>query len=417
METKYIPHILTAIVIISLFSTIAQAGENVLQDLINLQEIETQKENPFQKYLQNPQVNFKITEEQKKTNLEEIKNALKESDNLNILVWLKENNKPEDITPNLKNFKVKYIYESSNGFAGTANKETIEQLAKDKRVDYLVLDKEGQGLLQQSRPLIQANLAENIYNITGNSVGVCVLDTGINYTNPYLINNYAGGYDLVNNDPNPMDDNGHGTRIAGVIASQSATRRGMAPNSKIIAIKVLNSNAIGSLSTIAAGVDWCVTNKNIYNISLISMSIGTIGGIYTPSTNPASYEPSLASAYNNNIPIVAASGNDGSTSGISYPAISPYVISVGATYDANIGPSTFSICTDTTTYAIPQFNGAWLNNNYHTNAKCWIWSNIRHIRRSTTRLRHNRTNAPKKPAALAVANQEYFSKHGKHRLR
>ncbi|KKQ16560.1 MAG: Peptidase S8/S53 [Berkelbacteria bacterium GW2011_GWA1_36_9] len=344
--------ILSILVVILLFNVSAQ--EISFQNIISQKaELSSQTEtNPFQQYSQSSQAKFEITKEQKEANLKEIQNALEESNEVSVLVWLKENQNPEEFLSTLENFEAKYIYHSSNGFAGTADKKTIEQLSQNSKVSYLVLDKEVQGLLQQSRPLIQANLAESTYNITGNGIGVCVLDTGINYTHPSLSNAYAGGYDFVNNDPNPMDENGHGTRVTGVIASRhAAAGRGIAPSSKIIAVKVLNSNALGSLSTIAAGVDWCVTNKNTYNISIISMSLGTVGGIYNPSTNPMSYEPSLANAYNNNIAIVAGSGNDGSTSGIAYPSVSSYVISVGATYDANLGSVTIAGCTDSITYA------------------------------------------------------------------
>ena len=339
MNPKHILIILIVTAFSSLFLFQVSAQEISFQDIISQKAIDSQSAgiNPFQQYSQSSQVKFEITKEQKEYNLKEIQDTLQKSDEANILVWLKENQNPEEFLSTLENFEVKYIYHSSNGFAGTADKKTIEQLSQNSKVSYLVLDKEVQGLLQQSRPLIQANTVEINYNITGNGVGVCVLDTGMNYTHPSLSNAYAGGYDLINNDPNPMDDNGHGTLVSGVITSRSTTWRGIAPNSKIIAVKVLNQLGLGPLSTIAAGVDWCVTNKNTYNISLISMSLGTVGGIYNPSTNPASYEPSLANAYNNNIAIVASSGNDGSTSGISYPAISPYVISVGATYDTNIG--------------------------------------------------------------------------------
>ena len=309
------------------------------------------KEDSINKEIQyNSNTLFEINENQKNINLKEVREDFDKNDKVDVLVWLKEG-APEEAIDNLKNFETKYIYESSNGFAGKTDYKTFKQLTKDKRVNYIVLDKPVEAHLQQSRPLIRANLLESTLNITGTNIVTCLVDSGMNYSNIYLSNSYLGGYDFVNNDPFPLDDNGHGTRVAGVIASTHAAARGASPGSKIVAVKVLNSGATGYLSTIAAGVDWCITNKNMYNISIISMSLGTIGGIYNPTTNPMSYEPSLASAYNNNITIVASSGNDGSTSGISYPAISPHVLSVGATYDANGSSLTAFGCTDTANYA------------------------------------------------------------------
>ena len=349
--------IILSILLIStiiLVSNIAISKESQFEKILS--EKKSQKTDNTQTILKILNINpaqkteFQISENQKQTNLKEIQDSLKKQNSVAILAWLKKEYKPQEIIQDLENFQVKYIYQSSNGFAGTADAQTISHLSTDSRVSYLVLDKEVKAHLQQSRPLIQANLVENNYNITGANIGVCVLDTGINYSNPYLALNYAGGYDFVNNDADPSDDNGHGTRVSGIIASRHATARGMAPNAKIVAVKVLNQLATGSLSTVAAGMDWCITNKNLYNISVISMSLGT-STLYTPSTNPAFYEPSIINAYNNNIALVASSGNDGSTTGISYPAISPEVISVGATYDANVSSFTAFGCTDATTYA------------------------------------------------------------------
>jgi subtilisin family serine protease len=55
--------------------------------------------------------------------------------------------------------------------------------------------------------------------LTGNGVKVCVIDTGIDMTHSDLASNYAGGYDFVNEDDNPLDDNGHGTHVSGTIAA------------------------------------------------------------------------------------------------------------------------------------------------------------------------------------------------------
>src|SRR3989344_4761514 len=301
-----------------------------------------------EKYNSNNQ--FEITEKQKNNFIKEIEKDLKKDNEADVLVWLKEGT-PEEAIDSLNNFETKYIYESSNGFAVKIDRKILNQLIKDKRVNYIVLDGIVEAHLQQSRPLIRANLLESSLNITGTNIVTCLVDSGMNYSNIYLSSAYIGGYDFVNNDQFPLDDHGHGTRVAGVIASRHATARGIAPDSKIVAVKVLDSSATGYLSTIAAGVDWCIQNKNIYNISIISMSLGTIGGIYNPTTNPMSYEPSLVNAYNNNITIVASSGNLGSTTGISYPAVSPYVISVGAVYDANVSSLTSNGCTDSITYA------------------------------------------------------------------
>ncbi len=276
---------------------------------------------------------IEISSEKKAELSNEVKTKIEKNGQAKVMVWLNQNADIDKITKKLNNFELKHKYKSSNGFAGTITNEDFKILEKEKQVNYIVLDQQVEAHLTQSRALIHANTSEISYSLTGKDIGVCVIDTGINQSNPYL--NVIGGYDFVNNDANPMDDHGHGTSVAGVIRSNHSINRGIATKSNLIAVKVLNNTGSGFTSTIAAGIDWCVTNKDIYNISIISMSLGTITNVYTPSTNPLTYEPSLINAYNNNIAVVASSGNAGSTTGISYPAVSPYVISVGATWDAN----------------------------------------------------------------------------------
>ena len=176
-------------------------------------------------------------------NIKEVEKAIQRENKVDIIVWLKKGT-PEELISNLKDFETKYIYQ--NGFAGKVDYKTFKQLIKDSRVNYIVLDKPVKAHLQQSRPLIRANFVESSLNITGRNIGVCILDTGMNYSNQYLSASYIGGYDFVNNDPFPLDDNGHGTKVAGIIASRhSSTGRGIAPGSEIVAVKVLDSSATG----------------------------------------------------------------------------------------------------------------------------------------------------------------------------
>src|SRR3989338_2063899 len=145
-------------------------------------------------------------------------------------------------------------------------------------------------LLDNSTSLIKVK--PDVWNVgyTGNGVTVCVVDSGINWAH----NNLGGcddigpgckvidGYDFCGNqgctqeDQFPMDFEGHGTQIAGIVASNHSTFRGVAPDSKLIAMKVcedLSGNC--SIQAIGKGVDWCWKNSTKYNISIITISIGT----------------------------------------------------------------------------------------------------------------------------------------------
>jgi len=86
--------------------------------------------------------------------------------------------------------------------------------------------------------------------IKGTGIRVAVLDTGIDYTHPDLWANYSGGYDFVNNDSDPRDDQGHGTHVSGTIAGliDGAGVVGVAPEVDLYALKVLSSTGSGSFS-------------------------------------------------------------------------------------------------------------------------------------------------------------------------
>ena len=165
----------------------------------------------------------------------------------------------------------------------------------------------------------------------GDGVKVAVIDTGIDYTHPDLDNNYYGGYDFVNDDSDPKDDNGHGTHVAGIIAAEDngVGVIGVAPHAQLYAVKVLNSQGSGTYSDIVAGIDWAIDN----NMDIISMSLGG-------SSGDTALQDALQRAYDAGIVIVAASGNDYANS-ISYPAKYDTVIAVGAT-DSSDNRAAFS---------------------------------------------------------------------------
>ncbi len=287
-----------------------------------------------------------IPQQTKDIAYQEVMKKFESTKNVPVIVWLNDGQSPKSIYKNLRGFKVKYVYDQLGGFAGTATKEAVDSLKNNDKVDYIALDQLAKANLMESRPIIQADAVQSNYGITGKGVGVCHLDTGVNYNHPALIRAYAGGYDFINNDNDPMDDNGHGTATAGAIASNDSTDKGISPGVNLLAVKVLDSNSFGYWSTITAGINWCVANKNLYNISVISMSLGSVGFTYTPTTSPGYIEPALQTAYNLNIVPVASSGNEGALTGISYPAVSPYVISTAASYDADLGSYGHGNCTD-----------------------------------------------------------------------
>ena len=166
-----------------------------------------------------------------------------------------------------------------------------------------------------------------------------MIDTGIDYTHPDLMFNYAGGADFVNGDSDPMDDHGHGTHVSGTIAASLANVTGdpaaeegvvgVAPNARIIAYKVCDAGGNCSDFAIEQGIAAAIAA----GAKVINMSLG--GAEISQSLTDA-----VQDAWTAGIVIVAGAGNDGNTNKF-YPAALPNVISVGA-FDEDHRRATFS---------------------------------------------------------------------------
>jgi len=218
-----------------------------------------------------------------------------------------------------------------NGFSAEINEASLEELQQNPEVLSIEIDREVKIMLQESVPLINADDAHSLQlsgqNITGTGQTICIIDTGIDYDHADLggpgfpNSRILDGYDFVSDDSDPIDDNGHGTHVAG-IAAASGGIIGLAPGANIIAIKALDSGGSGSFSDLIAGIDWCVNNRTVYNISVISLSVGTQA--YHNDTFCDGDYPSTTTAINNaianNITVVIATGNEGNYTGISAPA-------------------------------------------------------------------------------------------------
>ncbi len=191
-------------------------------------------------------------------------------------------------------------------------------------------------VLDTAAPTVQAPSvwAEGI---TGKDVAIAVLDTGI-YPHPDLTmpkNRIIAFRDVINNRDSPYDDNGHGTHVAGDIASNGLQSQEMfrspAPDANLIGIKVLDKYGSGSTSEVISGLTWAVENKEQYRIRILSMSLG--------STASTSYrDDPLATAveevWQRGIVVCVAAGNSDPGEGtIDSPVIAPSAITVGASDD------------------------------------------------------------------------------------
>ena len=152
---------------------------------------------------------------------------------------------------------------------------------------------------------------------------IAVLDTGVDLDHPDLDEKiHSPGYDFINVDSDATDDEGHGTHVAGIAAAETHNNEGIAGvawNCKILPVKILDNMGIGGYSEMIDGIIWAADN----GADVINMSLG---GDF-PST---SLENALEYAYDMDIVIVAAAGNEGGA--VIYPAAyDDYCLAVAAT--------------------------------------------------------------------------------------
>ena len=171
---------------------------------------------------------------------------------------------------------------------------------------------------------------------TGRGVDVALIDTGVAPV-PALsgANKIVNGPDLSLESQIPqlqdLDTNGHGTFMAGIIGGNSGWGgyRGVAPDSRILSVKVGDDDGGVDVSQVVAAIDWVVQHRydNGMNIRVINLSYGT------NSTQPYNIDPlafAVEQAWKAGIVVVAAAGNNGLNSGLEDPAYDPWVIAVGA---------------------------------------------------------------------------------------
>jgi hypothetical protein len=196
---------------------------------------------------------------------------------------------------------------------GMVTKDGLIEIAGNPNVKAVYLDRPVSLLTTESMSIIRVPEVQYM-GLNGSGIRICLVDTGVDYT---VVQNYAYGYDFVNGDGDPMDDQGHGTEVGSIIYA-------VAPGSALIAAKVIDSSGQGYESDVLSGLQYCRDQ----NASIISLSIGS--GSYDgfcDSNLVASYCNELVS---NGTLVVAATGNDG-TNQTKAPACGSGMLRVSAT--------------------------------------------------------------------------------------
>ncbi len=170
---------------------------------------------------------------------------------------------------------------------------------------------------------------------TGRGVGVAVLDTGT-YPHPDFGRRLKMFKDVLNGRRAPYDDNSHGTHVMGVLGgsgeSSDGLYAGVAPECRLIGIKVLDSRGNGSVTNLLRGLRWLRENKERYGIRIVNISVGSVPRRETGEQS--ALIQGVEEAWADGLVVVAAAGNEGpSAHSVTTPGISRKVITVGSSDD------------------------------------------------------------------------------------
>jgi len=272
----------------------------------------------------------------------------------------------DDAMPSLTgdDFTLTTRWHAITGFAGVARASAIAKFESDPNVASVELDLPGAAHLAQSVPMIGGDVV-HAAGYTGKGITVAILDSGIDYTHHDLADRVIDQQCFCNTGCCPngqstqsgtgaaLDENGHGTNVAGIVASKGTIASvGVAPGVKIVAVRVLDKDgAFSGLSQVISGFQWVYDNHP--EIRVINASLGT----FSLFTGYCDAQSSAAAQIINKLRargtlVFISSGNQASTTQMGSPACVQNSMSVGAVYDGNNNSVTFpSVCTDATTTA------------------------------------------------------------------
>jgi subtilisin family serine protease len=266
---------------------------------------------------------------------------------------------------------------SGNGFVPAARWDAVaampglvtapglRRLSSDPEVSHIDLDTGGRATDNESLPLIGGDIAHS-QGLTGKGVTVAVLDSGVDETHPDLASSLVAEHCFVvpNGCPNgsaeqdgpgsARDDNGHGTNVAGIIASDGTISPvGVAPDASLVAVRVLESTGrFQTSSQVISALNWIALNHP--EVRVVNMSLGTTqlfaGTCDGASAGTLAFASVVSTLRARGVTVVASSGNSASASTMAAPACISGVVAVGAVYDAGVGGVTFpGVCTDAQT--------------------------------------------------------------------
>ncbi|HEY8345918.1 MAG TPA: S8 family serine peptidase [Symbiobacteriaceae bacterium] len=153
-------------------------------------------------------------------------------------------------------------------------------------------------------------------------VHIAILDSGVALDHPMLRPLLGEGINLLRPGEPPVDENGHGTHVAGVIAWASGCwyDRRSPPRIRLHPVKIFDQAGVGRVRDIVEGLRWCIQ----HGMQIVNLSFGT-----DQKTSPSLHE-AIRQAQEAGILLIGAAGNDGRSGAVDYPGRYPEVVAVGS---------------------------------------------------------------------------------------
>jgi hypothetical protein len=209
--------------------------------------------------------------------------------------------------------KIKHEYIHVNAISCELSPYSVDKLSEIPEISYVSIDHKASLCLKNSHDAMGINHAK-VFNLTGKNVGIGLVDSGV-FPHPDLVSKRSCiSYfsDLINGVEKSYDDNGHGTFMAGCIASSGSLSSnmysGIAPDSNLCVVKAFDAAGNGFMSDIIKAIDMLMELKDRYNIRIICLPF-EFQYMNKIKVNPL--EEIIKKAISLNIAVVVPSGNLG----------------------------------------------------------------------------------------------------------
>jgi subtilisin family serine protease len=219
---------------------------------------------------------------------------------------------------------------------GRAARRDLERIAALPEVHRIYEDEVLTTARVEGGALIRADTLRTASGGTGAGVTVAVLDTGIDADHPEVAGRVVAQADFTGTTGNgTVDDNGHGTAVAGILAGTG----GMAPQATLWAFKVLNAAGTSVGSSVLSGLNTAFANRAQFGgLDVLNMSLADANSFASHCDGASAFNSILNALAGAGVAVFVASGNSGFAGGISHPACHSQVLAVGAVYDVSLGP-------------------------------------------------------------------------------